>query len=159
MKQVLNYPVSLLIAIYTQISFPYFSRYRRVRLKIRKRLIMSITLLLGVVLIYFSLLILIPPQFITELIPIWDFRSDLAILVMILSFSRVIFEALSAMSIAVGLIARQLYVNFSYLLITAVSGLLLPSIGLNYYLVSLSIFAMLISIFVYKFVFSRINNY
>lgn len=159
LKQVLNYPVSLLIAIYTQISFPYFSRYRRVRSKIRKRLIVSITLLLGVVLIYFSLLILIPPKFMTELIPIWDFRSDVAILVMLLSFSRVIFEALSAMSIAVGLIARQLYVNFSYLSITAVSGLLLPSIGLNHYIVSLSMFAMLISIFVYKFAFSRINNY
>lgn len=159
LKQVLNYPVSLLIAIYTQISFPYFSRYRRIRLKIRKRLIISITLLLGLVLIYFSLLILIPPKLIIDLIPIWDFRSDVAILVMILSFSRVIFEALSAMSIAVGLIARQLSVNLFHLSITAVFGLLLPLIGLNYYLVSLSTFAILISVFVYKFAFSRVNRY
>jgi len=158
LKQVLNYPISLLIAIYTQITFPYFARFKNMTPKIRELLYSAIGVLLAVVIAYFLFLAALPVDFMLTLVPLWDFRGELAMVIMALSLSRLLLEALSAMAIAVGFVGRQLYINLTYLLITLLCGLALSIIGLNLYLISLSISATLISLYVYTSTFKRLNN-
>ena len=57
LKQMLNYPISLLMAIYSQITFPFFSRYRRVVAKINNTLTTSLLLLISIVSFYFAIFI------------------------------------------------------------------------------------------------------
>ena len=158
LKQILNYPISLLIAIYTQITFPYFARFRNSVDKIRRLLFSAIGILFTVVIAYFVFLVVLPVEFMLTLVPLWDFRGELAVVIMMLSFSRVLLEALSAMAIAVGFVGRQLYINLTYLLITLFCGMALSVIGLNLYLISLSISATLISLYVFISTFKRLNN-
>ncbi len=158
LKQILNYPISLLIAIYSQITFPFFSRYRRTIKRINRTLISALMILSSIVFFYFALLALIPPDFMQKSIEMWDFRGELAFLIMGLSFSRILFDALSTMSIAVGFIAQQLKINICYLLLVLVCGLLLPLLGLSNYLLILISSALLISIFIYISTFNKLKS-
>jgi O-antigen/teichoic acid export membrane protein len=158
LKQILNYPISLLIAIYTQITFPYFSRYRNSVNKIRVLLFKSCSVLFLVITLYFATILVLPKATMLELVPMWEFGSELAILIMILSFARIAIEVLSAMAIAVGFIGRQLYINLTFLSITFIGGLTIPSLGLNYYLAILIASSVIISIFIYLTTFKRLNN-
>jgi O-antigen/teichoic acid export membrane protein len=157
LKQILNYPISLLIAIYTQITFPYFSRYKFMMLKVKILLLKSLFILFASALCYFVTLILVPTEFALTYVEMWDFKSELAILVIVLSLVRVLFEALSAMSIAIGKIQSQLYINCLYMVILVVSGTYLPYIGLSNYLIILSLFSIIISIFIYNKAFSKLK--
>ena len=158
LKQILNYPISLLIAIYSQITFPFFSRYRRTIKRINRTLISALMILSSIVFFYFALLALIPPDFMQKSIEMWDFRGELAFLIMGLSFSRILFDALSTMSIAVGFIAQQLKINICYLLLVLVCGLLLPLLGLSNYLLILISSALRISIFIYISTFNKLKS-
>jgi len=158
LKQILNYPISLLIAIYTQITFPYFSRYRNAVEKIQGLLFKSSAILFTVIVMYFVLILLIPNEIMKEFVPMWEFRSELAILIMFLSFARIVTELLSAMAIAVGFIGRQLYVNLAFLFVTFIFGLAIPFVGLNNYLIMLTGSALFISIYIYVTTFNRLKN-
>ncbi|MBA6363563.1 oligosaccharide flippase family protein [Colwellia sp. BRX8-4] len=158
LKQILNYPISLLIAIYTQITFPYFSRYKNSIGKIRWLLFKSSTILFSTIFIYFIFILALPEKIMMELVPMWGFRTELAILIMVLSFVRIATEVLSAMAIALGFVGRQLYINLTFLFLTFICGLVIPHLGLNYYLIALIASAIIISIFIYITTFNRINN-
>lgn len=158
LKQILSYPISLLLAIYTQITFPYFSRYRNGIGRVRTLLFKSSAILFSVIILYFLFILILPTNKMLEFVSMWEFRSELAILIMVLSLARMSTEILSAMAIAVGLIGRQLYVNLTFLFITFTCGLIIPSFGLNYYLIILAVSTVLISIFIYVTTFNRLNN-
>lgn len=158
LKQILNYPISILIAIYTQITFPYFSKYRRSLNKIRKLLFSSAGIFTGVITLYFVVILGAPTKFMSEYIPMWDFRTEVALLLILLSFSRICIEVLSSMAIAVGFIGRQLYINTVFLVITFLCGLGIPIFGLNYYLLLLSSSAFVISILICVTTFRRLND-
>jgi O-antigen/teichoic acid export membrane protein len=158
LKQILNYPISLLIAIYTQITFPYFSRYRFNVGKIHTLLFKSFMILVFVILLYFVFVLLLPPEYVTDYISIWDFRNELAVLVMVFSLARIAIEVMSAMSVAVGFVGRQLVINLVFLGVTFISGLMLPYYGLSSYILCLSLSAISISIFIYVTTFQRLGN-
>ena len=158
LKQMLNYPISLLMAIYSQITFPFFSRYRRVVAKINNTLTTSLLLLISIVSFYFAILFMLPDKYMQSMIGMWDFRGFLALMVMGLSISRIIFDALSTMSIAVGFISQQLKINIIYLGFVFIFGVLIPFIGLEIYVLTLSSISVLFSMFIYFSTFNKLRN-
>lgn len=158
LKQILSYPISLLIAIYTQITFPYFSRYRNDVEKIYRLLFRASAILFGVITMYFALILILPADAMLEHVSMWEFGSELALLIMLLSFARIAIEILSAMAIAVGFIGRQLYINLTFLFITFICGFAISFLGLNYYLMMLIVSSIIISIFIYITTFNRLKN-
>ena len=158
LKQMLNYPISLLMAIYSQITFPFFSRYRRVVAKINNTLSTSLLLLISIVSFYFAILFMLPDKYMQSMIGMWDFRGFLALMVMGLSISRIIFDALSTMSIAVGFISQQLKINIIYLGFVFIFGMLIPFIGLEIYVLTLSSVSVLFSMFIYFSTFNKLRN-
>jgi hypothetical protein len=94
----------------------------------------------------------------SEFIPMWGFRNEIALLLIILSFSRMGIEVLSSMAIAVGFIGRQLYINLVFLVITLFCGLGIPFLGLNYYLFILALLTFFISIIIYITTFRRLTD-
>ena len=107
---------------------------------------------------YFILVLVLPTEAMSALIPMWEFRNELALLIMCLSFARIAIEVLSTIGIAVGFIGRQLYINLMFLFITFICGLVIPFIGLEYYLMVLTVSAFLISMFIYVTTFNRLDR-
>lgn len=158
LKQILNYPISLLIAIYTQITFPFYSRFKKQISKVKEMLFRGILILILIFSTYCVVIFLLPNNVMKAYISVWDMRNSLAILVILFSLSRLCFEAFATMSIAVGYISQQLKINISYLAFVFIFGMLIPFIGLELYLFSLSLIALLLSIFIYLTTFRELRN-
>ncbi len=158
LKQILNYPISLLIAIYTQITFPFFSKHRKQSKKIKILLNKSFLVLMLIITLYFIFLVSLPYNFMNSYISLWDLKTTLALLIMILSISRICFECFATMSIAVGYIKQQLRINLLYLLLVFIFGMCIPFFGLEMYLLMLSLSAIFISVFIYSSTFTRLEK-
>lgn len=131
LKQVLSYPISILVAIYTQITFPFFARYRNSSEKVKSSVLKSVLFIMSLLLLYFSVLILIPEESIQSHIPMWDFLNPLALSIMFFSIVKTANDMVSAMSVAVGLIGRQLSANIIFLVLSVISALPTLSKGLT----------------------------
>ena len=101
---------------------------------------------------------MLPDKYMQSMIGMWDFRGFLALMVMGLSISRIIFDALSTMSIAVGFISQQLKINIIYLGFVFIFGVLIPFIGLEIYVLTLSSISVLFSMFIYFSTFNKLRN-
>ncbi len=158
LKQILNYPISLLVAIYTQITFPFYSRFKRQINKVKKMLFKGFVLLILIFSTYAVVIFLLPNDVMNTYISVWDMRNSLAFLVILFSLSRLCFECFATMSIAVGYIRQQLKINISYLVFVFFFGMLIPFIGLELYLLALSSIAFLFSIFIYLSTFNKLRK-
>ena len=158
LKQILNYPISLLVAIYTQITFPFYSRFKRQINKVKKMLFKGFAILILLFSTYFIVIFLLPNEIMNTYISVWDMRNSLAFLVLLFSLSRLCFECFATMSIAVGYIGQQLKINILYLVFVFIFGILIPLIGLELYLLALSSIAFLFSIFIYLSTFNKLRK-
>ena len=108
--------------------------------------------------LYFIFLVSLPYNFMNSYISLWDLKTTLALLIMILSISRICFECFATMSIAVGYIKQQLRINLLYLLLVFIFGMCIPFFGLEMYLLMLSLSAIFISVFIYSSTFTRLEK-
>jgi O-antigen/teichoic acid export membrane protein len=154
LKQILNYPVSILIAIYSQITFPFYSRNRLWLRKIKWIAIKSLILLICLMMLYFTVLMLIPFYLVEDHFPAWGFSSSLAILIMLLSLGRIGLEVFSALAVGVGRVVFQLKLNIIYLGITFLMGLLIPIIGVESYVSGICAITILTALSTYWVIFS-----
>ena len=110
LKQLIVYPMTLLVAIYTQIFFPYFSRNRKNK-KIVTKLVKIILVLISGLLMYFTFLAIIPVDFVISKISYWDFRSPLAFSLLCYAICKLSFDIIMPALTAVGGISQQLRLN------------------------------------------------
>tara|TARA_B100000900_G_C20588046_1_gene720465 strand:- start:104 stop:1303 length:1200 start_codon:yes stop_codon:yes gene_type:complete len=157
-KQIISYPVSLMISVFTQISFPFFSRFRSNKNKIKSLYIKSILILLSLISLYYLILYVLPEEEIRKTIPLWDFRSITASLIFLFAFARIILDTLISLSIGVGLIGKILNINLLILIFYLIISAAIPFYGINTYLIGLCILSFSFSMFLYRYTFKTISS-
>jgi len=152
-KQMTTYPTTLLLAMYTQITFPYYSRYRKNLLKIKKTYLLSSSILIFLTALYYIFIIVIPQSFAENHVNMWGFRTSLALSIMIRSILKLAYDTLSTTSIAIGNISNQLKINILILIVFSISALLIPNFGLTFYVDFMSGISAVVFYLLYKVIF------
>ena len=143
LKQLIVYPMTMLISIYTQISFPFLSRNRS--RNITRILIYSYCALSAILVTYFLILYSFPKEIAKFYIEYWDFQSRVALLLFFYALCKLVFDIILPALTATGLIHKQLKLNIITLVLMVAVGALLNKLTLAAYLFSISFIFLAIS--------------
>jgi O-antigen/teichoic acid export membrane protein len=158
LKQIIIQPTSLLIAIYSQLLFPYFSRIKTQLLKVKSGFLFSNAILIGTVCLYYSILqIEYTPPF-ENIRNLWNFSSTLSYMLMVFAISKILLDTLSVVSTAIGKVVNQIKRNLILVIFAYFSSFIIAVFSFEMYVFSLSFVTFLLSISLYFSNFKKVKT-
>lgn len=149
-KQLISYPVSLLFSIYSQLVFPYLSRYRDKYSQNVLLIALSYLCLCIVQSFYVGMLAIVPHSIVSNYIEYWDFSNLLTGAIFIYTLSKLSVDVAMSTLLAYGGIAHHLRWNIFITIAVSLFGLCINVWSLEAYLILIAVLLSGVSIVLFR---------